>query len=503
MSFQGGAVEGVVADAAATREALVEAIVETDERLMERYLSDEKIAPEELNAACRRAVAGGKIVPVLCCAGVTGIGVKELLGALIRCAPSPADIPPRKGQKGEQEVAVKADPSAPLVAQVFKSVTDPFVGKMSFVRVFSGTLKVDSSVYNARSDRTEKISQLLRPFGKDTEAISEAIPGDLVVIPKLEGVALYDTLCAAGDNVAISAPTLPSPMVALAVQPKSRADEQRLSLSLDKISQEDPTFRVSRDAQTHELVVSGLSTLHIEVILSRLKRRFNVEVTTKEPKIPYKETITVKGEGQHRHKKQTGGHGQFGEVWLRLEPLSRGGGFEFVDGVVGGAIPNQFIPSVEKGLRETLVKGVLAGCPVDDIRVTVYDGKYHTVDSSDAAFRMAASQAFKKGFKSCKPVLLEPIANVEITVPSQYMGDISGNIVSRRGRIQGMESLGEMQVVKAQVPLAEITRYATELRSLTGGQGYFTLEFSHYDIVPSHIAEPLINAAKKTEEEEE
>jgi elongation factor G len=341
------------------------------------------------------------------------------------------------------------------------------------------------------------------PFGKETEAVPDAIPGDIVVIAKLEGVALYDTLSANADCAVVSRPVLPVPMVSLAVSPKSRGDEQRLSVSLEKLVQEDPTFRVSRDVQTHEMVVSGMSTLHLDVMLGRLKKRFNVEVTTKEPKIPYRETISVKGEGQHRHKKQTGGHGQFGEVWLKLEPLPRGAGFEFVDDVVGGTIPTQYIPSVEKGIRKTLVKGVLAGYPVDDVRAIVYFGKYHDVDSSDAAFQTAASQAFKKGFMACKPVLLEPIVNLEITVPSQYMGDISGNIVSRRGRIVGMESLAEMQVIKATAPLSEVTRYATELRSLTGGQGYFTMEFSHYDIVPAHVAEPIIAALKRTEEEEE
>ena len=503
LTFSGDAPDGVVGDPSQAREALIEKVVETNEPLMERYLNEEKISPDELTAACRRAVAGGVVAPIFCCAGLPGIGVKELCNALVKYLPSPADIAPRKATKGEAEVELRADPSAPLAAFVFKSVTDPFVGKMSFVRVYSGTLKTDSAVYDARTEKSEKVAQLLRPFGKETETVPDAIPGDLVVIAKLEGVALYDTLCSNGDSVVVARPALPTPMVSLAVSPKSRGDEQRLSVSLEKLVQEDPTFRVSRDPQTHEMVVSGMSTLHLDVMLDRLKRRFNVEVTTKEPKIPYRETITIKGEAQHRHKKQTGGHGQFGEVWLKLEPLPRGAGFEFADEVVGATIPTQYIPSVEKGIRKTLVKGVLADCPVDDVRAIVYYGKSHPVDSSDAAFQIAASQAFKKGFMACKPVLLEPVVNVEITVPSQYMGDISGNLVSRRGRIVGMESLGEMQVIKAQAPLSEVTRYATELRSLTGGQGYFTMEFSHYDVVPAHIAEPIVAAAKKPEQEEE
>jgi len=502
--FGGEAPTGTVGDPAAVRDGFIESIVETDEALMERYLGDEEIGPEELAAACRRAIANGDIVPVFCTSAESGVGVREFLDAVVRYLPSPADMAPKRARKGEgedaEETAVAADPEAPVVAQVFKTVTDPFVGKMSFLRVACGTLRPDISLRSAATGRVEKIGQILRPFGKETRPLDAAGPGELVVVPKLEHATLYDTLCG-GEAVALSAPELPNPMVSLAIQPKSRADEQRLSQSLEKLCQEDATFKVARDAQTHELVVSGLSTLHLEVVLSRLKRRFNVDVETKEPKIPYRETITVPGEAMYRHKKQTGGRGQFGEVWIRVEPLERGAGFEFVDEIVGGAIPNQYIPSVEKGIREIMEKGILAGYPIEDVRVRLYDGKYHTVDSSDAAFKIAGSMAFRKAFEACKPVLLEPVVNVEITVPSQNMGDISGDIVSRRGRILGMDSLGDMQVVRAQVPLAEVTRYATELRSITGGQGYFTMEFSHYDIVPGNIAEQVIAATRRAAEE--
>ena len=500
-SPSGEAPAGAVGDVAAARQALVEAIVETDEALMERYLAEETIGAEEFASACRKAIAGGAVAPVFCTSAPSGAGVKELLDALVAFFPSPADAAPKTARSGQEEVGVRPDPAGPLVAQVFRLVTDPFVGRMSYVRVRSGTLKPDTVVQAGAGGRGEKVGQVLRPFGKETQSVPSAGPGEVVVIPKLEHVALFDTLCD-GAALDLGRPALPHPMVSLALEPKSRADEQRLSQSLDKLCQEDPTFKVTRDPQTHELVVSGMSTLHLDIVLRRLKRRFGVEVTTKEPKVPYRETISVKGEAMHRHKKQTGGRGQFGEVWIRLEPLERGAGFEFLDEIVGGAIPGQYIPSVEKGIRETMEKGILAGCPVVDVRVRLYDGKFHPVDSSDAAFKIAGSMAFRKGFLECKPVLLEPVVTMEITIPSQNMGDISGDIVARRGRIIGMESLGDMQVVRAQAPLAEVSRYATELRSITGGQGYYTMEFSHYDVVPAHIAEGVIAAAKRGQEEE-
>jgi elongation factor G len=291
-------------------------------------------------------------------------------------------------------------------------------------------------------------------------------------------------------------------MVSLAVEPKNQGAEQKLSGSLTKLMEEDPTFKVTRDSQTGELVVTGISNLHLDIMLHRLKRRFDVEVNTHEPKIPYKETITARSNAQYKHKKQTGGRGQYGEVYIKLEPLSRGQGFEFDNAVVGGRIPGQYIPAVEKGIRETLVKGVLAGCPVVDVKVILYDGSYHTVDSSEAAFKLAASKAFQRAFMDAKPVLLEPIVNLEITIPSEFMGEISGNLTSRRGRIIGVDTLGKMQVIKATVPMAEVTRYETELKSMTGGQGSYSMEFSHYDIVPSHIAQNIIAQGKKKEEEE-
>lgn len=503
ISFQGDAPDGVVGDPEEMRASLVESVVETDEALMERYLNEEEISAEELAATFCKAIAAGTVIPIFCCSANTGDGINELIDALIKFCPSPEGAAPKKALKGEEEVELKPDPSAPLAAHIFKTVTDPFVGKMSYARVFSGTLNADSQVYNARTEKNEKVAQIMRPFGKETESITEAIPGDMVVIPKLEGAMLFDTLCDSSDSMVISPPELATPMVMLAVSAKTRTDEQKLGQALDKLGQEDASFQFERDTQTHELVIRGMSTLHLDVILSRLKRRFNVEVTTKEPKIAYRETITQAAEGTYRHKKQTGGRGQFGEVAIKVEPLERGEGFEFVDAIVGGVIPGQFIPSVEKGVRETLEKGILAGYPIDDVRVTLFHGKYHPVDSSDGAFRIAASMAFRQVFMQCKPVLLEPIVIAEITIPSQYMGDVSGDIVARRGRILGMEAMGEFQVLRAQVPFAEVVRYATELRSMTGGTGHFTMEFSHYDPVPSHVTESIIAQAKREEEEDE
>lgn len=414
-------------------------------------------------------------------------------------APSPLDraSPIAKDATSDEVLELKADADAPLVAQVFKSVTDPFVGKLSFFRIYQGTLKADSHVLNARSGHDERITHILRVFGKEHRQVSRGIPGDLLAVSKIEHIQLGDTLCAPGKGLNMPPITFPAPMVSLAIEPKTRGDEQKISGSLRKLADEDPTFLLNRDKQTGEMVITGMSQLHLDVQLRRLHSRFGVEVNTKPPRIPYKETITSASDSSYRHKKQTGGRGQFGEVWLRMEPLERGGGFDFVDKIVGGSIPNQYIPAVEKGVRETMGRGVLAGCPVEDVRVTLHFGKFHDVDSSEAAFKIAASMCFQDCFMKAKPVLLEPIVNVEIHVPSKFMGDITGDLNSRRGRIMGMGSEGDVQVIHAQVPLAEVMKYATELRSVTGGTGSYSMEFSHYDVVPARVAEQIIAKAKQ------
>ena len=494
--------DGVIGDVEEARGNLMETIVESDEELMERYLEDEAISPEEITKALRAAIAAGSVVPVFHCSGRSGAGIDELVEALAAFAPSPADLPlPEAKTPDGETVELQADPDAPLVAQVFKSVTDPFVGKLSFFRVYSGTLKSDSSVRNSETGKNERVGHVLRPFGKETENADGAIAGDIGALSKVEAVQMGDTLCAADRPVILPRIAYPTPMVSLAIMPRSRGDEQKIGQSVAKLCNEDPTFTCSRDAQTHEMVVTGMSQLHVDVMIARLKDRFEVEVDTKEPKIPYKETITASSESKYRHKKQTGGRGQFAEVWIKLEPLERGEGFEFVDEIVGGSIPSQYIPAVEKGVREQMAKGILAGCEVQDVRVRCYFGKFHPVDSSEQAFKTAAAMAFTEGFMASRPVLLEPVVEIHVTVPAQFMGDITGDLSSRRGRILGMESDGDLQTISAEVALAEVVRYATELSSMTGGVGSYTMEFKKSDIVPQNVAQNVIAAAKKAKEE--
>jgi len=494
--------EGLPIGLSGASEALIERIVESDEALMERYLNEEKLAPEELVGALGKAIRNGDVVPVLHCSGRAGEGVEELMDFIAEYVPSPLDakMPSVKDPKSEEETELTGDPDAPFVAQVWKTVTDPFVGKLTFFRIFQGRLAGDSQVHNPRTGRNERGLHLLRVFGKETRPVEGGIAGDLLAVAKIEDVQIGDTLCAPDHRVVMPPIEFPTPMASLALEPKTRGDEQKISASLRKLAEEDPTCRFARDQQTGELVLTGMSQLHLDVILKRLESRFGVSVNTKPPRIPYKETITVPSEGMYRHKKQTGGRGQFAEVWFKLEPLERGGGYEFVDEIVGGAIPSQYIPAVDKGVRETLARGVLAGYPVVDVRVRLHFGKFHEVDSSEAAFKLAASMCFQDCFMKARPVLLEPIVNLEISVPARHMGDITGDINSRRGRILGMDSAGDLQIIRAQVPMAEVMNYSTELRSMTGGTGSYTMEYSHLDVVPARIAEQIIARAKQQKE---
>ena len=493
-------VEGDVEEAAS---AILEKIVEADEALMERYLNDEKISSQELAGVLTKALLDGSVVPIVHVSGRSGNGVGELMNFLVEYAPSPADRRAftAKDTKTDDEIQLSTDADAPLVAQVWKTVTDPFVGKLTFFRIFQGRLPSDSQIHNQRSGRTERIGHVLRVFGKEHRQVKEGVPGDLLAVAKIEDVKVGDTLCATNKPVVMPEIIFPTPMAAVALEPKTRGDEQKISASLRKLAEEDPTCTFERDRQTGDLVLTGMSQLHLDVILLRLKHRFGVEVNTKPPRIAYKETITLPSEGMYRHKKQTGGRGQFGEVWFKLEPLERGEGFEFVDEIVGGAIPHNYIPAVEKGVRETMTRGVLAGYPVVDLRARLHFGKFHDVDSSEAAFKLAGSMCFQECFMKAKPVLLEPIVNMDINVPSKYMGDISGDLNSRRGRIQGMDADGDMQIIRAQVPMSEVMTYSTELRSMTGGTGSYTMEYSHLDVVPARFAQAVIATAKKAKEE--
>ncbi|MBM4084107.1 MAG: elongation factor G, partial [Planctomycetes bacterium] len=494
---------GVVGDAAAGHEAIMDAIVQTDDSVMERYLEGKEIKPEELQTLLSKAVAGGQVVPILCCSARKQIGVQEVLNAIVSLVPSPDTIAPRKAVDADknEELTVAPTVNAPLAGQVFKSVTDPFVGKLSFIRILAGKMEGEFNFHNARTRRNERVTQILQMFGKEQRVIPRCIAGDIIAVCKVEDIAISDTICDQKKVVKFPEIVFPTPMVSLAVEPKSRGDEGKISTALTKLSDEDKTFRVSRDRQTHELVITGMSALHLDVMISRLKRRFDVQVNTKQPKIPYKETITGKSDTSYKHKKQTGGRGQYGEVYIRIEPLARGVGFEFVDDVVGGTVPQQYVPAVEKGVRECMEKGILAGYPIEDVRVALYDGSYHVVDSSEAAFKIASSIAFQDAFMKAKPVLLEPVVNIEITVPGEFVGEIMGNLTSRRGRIAGTDQMGNLQIIRAQVPMAEIAKYGTELKSMTGGQGSYSIEFSHYDVVPSHLTQAIVAQSKKEQEE--
>jgi len=484
---------GVVGDFDAAREGLLETIIECDDGLMERYFEGQEISRQELMATLGQAVSSGALVPVLCCAAKAGVGVRETLEFLAGAAPTPEQGPVRKAKDQDgAEVELKADPSGPLCALVFKAVTDVHVGKVAYLRLYSGSLGADLTMRLARTGKTERLGHIYLVRGEEHQEVSSAEAGDILCVMKVEELQPGDTLCGPDVNLTLPPVELPTPMMSLAIEPQSRDDDQKISAGLQALAAGDPTFRVHRDPQSGELVITGMSGLHLEVMLSRLKRRHDVSVQTREPSVPYRETITRVAEGRYRHKKQTGGRGQYGEVYLRLEPNERGAGFEFLDEVVGGVIPRQFIPAVEKGIRETLQKGLLAGYPIVDVKAAVYDGSHHSVDSSEAAFKIAASRALQEAFSKAKPVLLEPIAKMEVTIPARFMGDVTGNLSGHRARILGMDQVGELQVIRAEIPMAEVTRYSTELKSITGGEGTFTLEMSHYAPVPAHVQQEIV-----------
>ncbi len=513
---------GALVDPASIRDPLIESVIEVDDAVMERYFEGNPPSDEELSRLIVRAVTAGTLVPIVCCSGKTEVGLVELLDAIVKCCPSPADVP-RNAKQGDAEVELKADPSAPLAARVFKTRIDPFVQKLSFLRVYSGTLKKDVTVASSSSRKGIKMGPLLEVQAAETHGIDEAAAGDIVAVAKMDELHTGTVL----GEFALAPIKFPTPMVGLAVSPKSRGDETKLSSALAKVVEEDPTFHLDRDSQTKEMVITGMSDLHLKIIQERLIRRDKLEVETKEPKIPFRETIQANAEGMYRHKKQTGGRGQFGEVHLRMYPLPRGTNIEeyavksrfpsmksphydethnflWIDSVVGGVIPNNFMPAVEKGFKERLDTGVIAGYRVQDLCVEVFFGKHHPVDSSENAFKTAARMAFKKVFEQAKPCLLEPIVKMDITVPEANMGDVYSDMSSRGGRVQGSEAAGGgLQTVRCEVPLREVTTYARSLSSMTGGQGSYTMEFSHYDVMPSNVQHDIMAKAKVEEEEEE
>ena len=484
------------------REALVENVVESDDELLERYLEGESLSDDEIKAALKKGTLSRIFAPVLCGSATKNIGIDLIQDFIVDCMPSPLDRGPwiATDQDGEKEVECNPDPDAPFSAFVFKTVADPFAGRLSIFRVVSGSLGADGNFYNTNKGTKERYNQLLSLAGKEQKPVTKAGPGSIVAVAKLKDSATGDTLCDERSKVKFKcAEPLPS-LTSFAVEPKSKGDEDKIFSSLSKLLEEDIALQLTRNLETKQILLSGLGPIHIEVAVEKLKRKFNVEVELSTPKVPYKETIKKKVRVQGKHKKQTGGHGQFADCWIQIEPLPRGKGFEFVDKIVGGAIPKQYIPAVEKGILESCQKGVLASFPCVDFRVTLDDGSFHAVDSSEMAFKIAGSMAFKKAALEAGPVLLEPIMNVSITTPDEHMGDIMGDLNSRRGKVLGMDSKGKNQVIKANVPIAEFLTYAPDLRSMTGGRGMFNMEFSHYDEIPAQIAQKLVEEINKSKE---
>jgi len=476
---------------------LVEMVAESDEKLMETYFEKGELSAGEFREGLKKAILGHQIFPVFAASALANMAAQTVLDGILAYLPSPVERPGVKVKVDGAEKALEASPEDPFCALVFKTISDVYTGRISLLRVFSGRVNPDGAVTNSSRAADEKLSGLFFLQGKEQIAAGQAKAGDIVATAKLKATVTGDTLCAKGADIVFPAIKFPEPSISFAIEPKSRADEDRISQATHRITDEDPTVRIERDADTGQLLISGNGELHVRIITERLKKRFNVDVDLKPPKISYKETIRGRSDVQGRHKKQTGGRGQFGDVWIKMEPLPRGGDFEFEDKIFGGAIPRNFIPSVEKGILDARKKGVLAGYPVVDFKVTLYDGSYHEVDSSDIAFKIAASKAFKKAMKEAKPTILEPIMNVEIYTPEAYMGDIMGNLNGRRGKVQGMEQKGSMRVLKAQVPLAEMLDFEPTLTSITGGRGSFLMEFSHYEEVPSQVQQKIVAEAVK------
>lgn len=483
---------------------LVETVAETDDKLLEKYLESGSLSKEEVAAALRKAVIDCKVFPLIKGSALADKGIQELVQTILDYFPSPLERTPIVGKdsKSNEEKTVTLTEDADFCAFVFKTVSDPYVGQLTMLRVFSGKLASNTSFYNVTQGSRERIGQIFMLKGKEQRGIETASCGDIVAIAKLKDTITSDTLGDEKNPIVLEPMKFPEPAISSSVKPKSRQDEEKISASLNKLAAEDLTFKVSRDHQTKELIISGVGDLHLSVMIGRLKERFKVEVDLGTPKVAYKETITKPASFQYKYKKQSGGRGQYGDVAIKIEPLPRGGDFEFVNDIFGGAIPRNYIPSVEKGVKQAMADGAVSGNPLVDIKVTLYDGSYHAVDSSDMAFQIAGRTALKKAVQAAGPVLLEPVMEVEVYVSDEYMGQISGDMNSRRGRIMGMDSKGKLQVVKAHVPLSEMFTYASDLRSMTGGTGSYSMKFSSYEQVPQKITANIIAQAKTQTEEE-
>ena len=481
------------------RETLIERIAETDEDLTLKYLEGEEITKEELVAALRKATISGALVPVLCGSSLKNKGVQAMLDAVIAYLPSPLDIPAPVGIDPDTGEAITRQISddAPFSGLVFKIVSDPFVGRLAYVRVYSGTLNKGASVQNSTKDKSERIGRLLRMHANHREDIDEIRAGDICAAVGLRNTFTGDTLCDAQHPIVLESITFPQPVMSIAIEPRTRADQDKMTIALNKLAEEDPTFQLHTDPESGQTIISGMGELHLEVLVDRLFREFKVEANIGRPQVAYRETITREARAQGKHVRQTGGHGQYGDVWIRVEPNERGKGFEFVNGIIGGVIPKEYIKPVENGIKETLDNGIIAGYPMLDVKVTLYDGSYHEVDSSEMAFKTAGSLAIREAARKAGPILLEPIMQVEVTTSEDFYGDVIGDINRRRGIILGMESRGTMYVVRAFVPLAEMFGYVNDLRSMTSGRASYSMEFAHYDPVPKTIADEIIAKANR------
>lgn len=498
----------MIAEAELFRKKLIEKIAEADDALLERYLEGGELTKEEIIKGIKEGSLTRRFIPVSCGAATKNIGINHLIDDIILCLPSPlemARISPIRGKnaKDGKEVERKVDEKDPLSAYVFKTIADPYAGKLSIFRVYSGLIKADSTVLNTQAGVKERIGQVFHLLGKKQVPAQIIGPGDIGVVAKLKETNTGDTLSDESHPIVFDKVRFAEPLISYAIAPKSKGDEEKVSSGLHRILEEDPTLRFHRDEETKEMILSGMGQVHLDVTLEKLKRKFGVEVIMKTPKIPYRETIRTSAKAQGKYKKQSGGRGQYGDCWIEIEPLPRGGGYEFIDKIVGGVIPQQYRPAVEKGILETMKEGIIAGYPIVDMRVTLYDGSYHSVDSSEMAFKIAGSMALKKAFLEAKPVLLEPIMKVEVTVPDESLGAVIGDLNSKRGKVQGVEpQAGGNQKILALVPMAEMLTYANQLHSLTSGRGLYSMEFSHYEEVPGHLAQKII-AEKETKKAEE
>jgi len=483
----------------ASREKLMEAAVEVDDELINKYLGGESINNEEIFAAIRKSTIAGKLVPVFVGSALKGMGTQQILNGICSYLSSPEEngaIVAKNASTGDQE-EIKPDSESPLSGLVFKTTADPYVGKLSYFRIYSGVISSNSQVWNANKNSMERIGQLFTMMGKNQQTVPQVAAGDIGAVAKLSLTTTGDTLCAREHPVTLPGIEFPKANFSMAIQPQAKTDLDKMSTVLPRICEEDPSLQTRREADTNEFIISGVGDNHLEITREKIRRKFGVEVKLDLPMIPYKETITMSTKAEHKHKKQTGGHGQYGHVFLELEPLPRGGGFEFAKKIVGGAIPQNYIPSVEKGVNEAKQEGVLAGYPVVDVKVSLYDGSFHAVDSSDIAFKIAGAQALKKGLSQGQPVLIEPIMNLTITMPESYTGDITSDLNTKRGRVLGMNPANGINVIEAQAPYAELLRYALNLRSLTQGRGSFVMEFDHYEEVPAHFSQKIIADRKK------